>query len=391
MNKAFFFLFFSLFIGQSQAQQAVIRSPFVKMDTTNTIHQQISETLDSLFTQISTGKLDEQYISSDHRQMTYSLLKSLQRYEVKKDSVASALNDKQLIQLYPINDDQYSLSVTYMRPRKETDATLLYILHLMATKEQGVIRFGVPLDYLTRHWATTKIGKTTYYHRNKLNTKRAQIFNQKNEDIATRFGLEAEAFDFYLCDDYQEILKLRGIQYSATLNGRYRDGYGVVDSKIFAIMNNEDFSHDLFHYYSGKINERANRNWITEEGLAYSWGNAYYTDPNGEMITHPRLVEELKAYLTDNQEASLWQLFEANTKIFNHLAPEISVRSTISGIIANEVERQKGMKGIQQLINSGRKDRVNSYMKAVEDLLGINRDNFDERVSYLLDKYELNR
>ena len=87
--------------------------------------------------------------------------------------------------------------------------------------------------------------------------------------------------NFYLCDNYQEILQLLGFDYDLSANGTTRDGYGVISQSIFSVMHHEDFSHDIFHYYSGKVNERSNRNWITEEGIAYSWGNVYYTDKNG--------------------------------------------------------------------------------------------------------------
>ena len=95
-------------------------------------------------------------------------------------------------------------------------------------------------------------------------------------------------------------IHLLGFGYSLYSNGKYRDGYGVDTKTIFAVMNNEDFSHDMFHYYSGQINKRENRNWITEEGIAYAWGNAYYTDKNGEMISNKRLITELKDYLAKN-------------------------------------------------------------------------------------------
>ena len=128
-----------------------------------------------------------------------------------------------------------------------------------------------------------------------------------------------------MCENYQEANRLLGVEFSVYENSKYRTGYGVVANTIFSIMNNEDFSHDVFHYYSGKINERKNRNWITEEGIAYLWGNAYYTDPNGEMITHQQLVEELKKYLQENPNETLYNLFENNPTIFTHLAPEVSV------------------------------------------------------------------
>ncbi|UII76327.1 hypothetical protein LV716_00610 [Flagellimonas sp. HMM57] len=178
-----------------------------------------------------------------------------------------------------------------------------------------------------------------------------------------------------------------GFKYSLFPNGKYRDGYGVDSKTIFAIMSNEDFSHDIFHYYSGKINKREDRNWITEEGIAYLWGNAYYTDNNGEMITHQRLVLELHNYLSKNPKTNLYELFKSNKKIFHHIAPEISVRSTISGIIAQEIETKKGKEGITKLINAGRENRLESYLKATDELIGINKKNFNVIVKKLIENY----
>jgi hypothetical protein len=106
------------------------------------------------------------------------------------------------------------------------------------------------------------------------------------------------------------------------------------------------------------------------------------------MITHRRLVGELKNYLLENPSGSLFDLFENDTKVFNHIAPEISVRSTISGVIAKQVEKEKGTEGISKLINAGSQDRLESYLKAVNELIGINKENFNEKVHELINKYK---
>ena len=188
-----------------------------------------------------------------------------------------------------------------------------------------------------------------------------------------------------MIDHYQEYLNLIGINYQVYNNGKYRTGYGVDTNTIFSIMNNEDFSHDIFHYYSGKINERENRNWITEEGVAYLWGNAYYTDKNGEMIEMDQMVSTLKNHLKENPDTSLLRLFEDNPKIFDSLASEISVRSVLSAIIAKEVELQKGTEGIMELVNAGAgKELVKKYLTATDKLIGINKENFNAKVGALL-------
>lgn len=80
----------------------------------------------------------------------------------------------------------------------------------------------------------------------------------------------------------------------------------------------------------------------------------------------------------------LLNLFENDTKIFNHTAPEISVRSTISGVIANQVEKLKGADGISKLINAGSENQLDNFLKTTNLLLRINKENFNLKVKELL-------
>ncbi len=291
----------------------------------------------------------------------------------------------QLINLYPISNTQFNLTIAWLGAEQD-EPELHLIYELIATNdEDGNFSFACPLDHKTRHWKTETVGLTTYYFKEDFNRERAQTFARKNKAMAEKFGLEAEGFQFYLCDHYQELIQLLGFVFDAKETSKFRNGHGVDEGHIFSIMNNEDFSHDVFHYYSGKINKRENRNWITEEGLAYSWGNAYWTDPNGDMITMEHLVPALQSYLKRHPEESYYSLFQANAKIFTDLAPEASAKSTISAIICDEVERQHGKVGVDKMINCGRSSKESdNYFKAIGEMLDIDRENFNERVSKLV-------
>jgi hypothetical protein len=195
--------------------------------------------------------------------------------------------------------------------------------------------------------------------------------------------LKPEKFDFYLCDNYQEILRLLGYEYDSESVGITNEGYGVDVGTIFSIMHNEDFSHDLFHYYSGKFRKNIPRNFAAEEGIAYSWGNAYYADDKGEMITQQQLVKVFKIYLQQHPQAGLLELFRKNPFIFYS---QTKVRSLISSLICDQVERKKGLVGIKSLIDCGSGD--DNYFIVVNNLVGINTANFDSRVMSLLANYK---
>ncbi|WP_438422711.1 hypothetical protein [Aquimarina macrocephali] len=366
------------------SQETIVKPEFAKYPIDAITKEKISNTLESLFSEIGQGNINPDFLTTKKRRLTMVTLHKLMNYELKKDTLTPKVKDKQLINMYPISNHEYVLSISYTLQKDSSLPTIVYVVNLVATERNKKITFSIPLEYQTKYWHTEEIGNITYHYRGKINKERAQLFDKKNTQIANNLGLTPEKIDFYMCDNFQEILNLRGIVYSVKEKGKYRDGYGVVDKTIFSVMNNEDFSHDMLHYYSGKINERKNRNWITEEGVAYSWGNAYYTDKNGEMITHNRLVDELKEYLSKNTNTNLFELFSENVKIFDHIAPEVSVRSTISGLIVNLVQKEQGIEGVLKLIKAGRQNKLENFLKKTNELIGLNQNNFNLIIEKLI-------
>lgn len=344
-------------------------SPIEKLNFENTNKELIFSRLDTLFSQIKRGNVDHELIYNEDP-FTKAELESLVGYDKF---------EKKLINLYPISATKFSLTFAFFNLSKNLNC----MYNLICVVENQTVTFHNVLYENTKDWKKEVVGNITYYYKNKIDKQNALNFNTKNEVIAKKFNLPAEKFNFYLTENYQQILNLLGYQYDAQENGKYRDGYGVSAHTIFAIQGNEDFSHDIFHYYSGKINKV--RNHITEEGVAYLWGNAYYTDKNKEMIELPALVKELKNYLITNPNQSILELFEKDIKIFNDIASEISVRSTISALLMKEVEKKNGIAGVSKMITCG--EKMAPYLKELENQLNINRENFNVEVKKIIEAY----
>ena len=382
-------LILSLFISIAAAKEPIEKPHFLNYSMDDKTQRYFEKSVDALFTAIINGKISDSLLSPKMAALTFPMLQELIDYESKNKSHNLKIQDKKLINVYPISSQSYFLTISFNSFDAEAVPSPIYTFNLIATKTEKAFTFAIPLDYLTRHWKTETVGNVTYHFRTQLNKERANIFNEKNSAIANKIGVKPEKFDFYMVDNYQEILNLNGFSYFRKSNGQTRDGYGVVANTIFSVMNNEDFSHDIFHYYSRQINNRENQNRISEEGIAYLWGSAYYTDQQGEMISYARLKLALKKYLSENQQANLFDLFNQNNKVFDHIAPEISVRSTISAMIANKIEKELGVPGLLKLINAGRKDRLNNYLRITEELIGLNKENFNLLVTEWL--YESNQ
>jgi hypothetical protein len=368
MKKVLLILLIFFFYKSSVAQN-IIRPAYLHIEVEEQLKNKILQALDSLFFKIDTGKLTVNDVATDNAALSISIFSSLK---------STGKDKKQLINFYPLNTDEYLISIAYLNSDNNTPA-LKTIFDLIAKDDHGRVTFGIPTQYYTRLWNIKTVGDVTYHYSHQLNLARAKNFDANNTTIAQKLGLKPQKLNFYLCSNYQDVLRLLGYTYDASSNGKTKDGYGVDEGCIFSIMNNEDFSHDVFHYYSQKIRTGPS-NSLAEEGIAYLWGNAYYTDDKGGMILQKELVLLLKKYLQEHPETSVLELFNKNPAIFNSRA---KVRSVISGILCNEVEHKSGVSGIRQLINCGKGE--DNYFKVVDQLTGINKANLDTAVRKLME------
>jgi hypothetical protein len=367
-------LFFASIIGSaSNAQNSFFKPEYLKVDIENSLKETILQSLDTLLSQIDRNKLNPELVDKDNFELSMSTFVLLKSDDGK--------NKRQLINAYPISLNEYLLVIANMEQNENKTAILKSVFSLVSKNSANKIVFSLPLNYLTRDWKTMVVGDVTYHFPYNLNVKNATSFNNRNTLIASKFGLKPEKLNFYISANYQEILNLLGLTYDIKSNGKYRDGYGGEANTIFSVMDNEDFSHDIFHFYSEKIRTNK-RNCAAEEGYAYSWGNAYYTDQNGDMISQKQLVTALVKYVKENPNASLINLFDTNPYIFTSLPKEVSVKSTLSSLICDDVESKKGIEGVKALLNCGKGD--DNYFKSVGSLIQINRTNFDAEVTKLL-------
>jgi hypothetical protein len=357
-------------------QTHVLNSKVFSSEVPKHIQLRIKRALDTLIYHIYNNKSITSEIDSTGAALSTTMFGSLKGIGIYGNVKNDSLYSPQLINLHANGSDQYIVSIAYIG-----NNTLKAIVNFEATIHADRIIFSIPLFYLTRNWKIKKVGRITYHYADHVNLKRATIFNKNNTRIADKLGLPSENFDFFLVDNYFDILELLGYSYDSETAGHENDGFGPVNGFVFSIVHNEDFSHDLFHYYAEKVRTHS-RNSAAEEGIAYSWGNAYYTDENGEMISQRQLVNLLKQYLLNKSNISLLDLFNKNPSIFPSKA---KVRSLLASLISDEVERRKGIIGIKALIDCGGGD--DCYFKAVNQLIGVNVANFDVEVKRLLEIY----
>jgi hypothetical protein len=358
------------FAMSSFAQTQFKATANFKSYLSDSLTNKIVLSVDSLLVSIENGQLDTTLIDRENFDFNRNFFPNLQGI-TGKDTVKNYFKG-QLINLYSLENKQYSLTLAYTK-----DAEIGRIFNILAKEENGKIVFSSPIKYNTKHWKTAIIGTITYFYPDTIDVNRAKKFDRKNVAMAQKLNLPVRDWEVYMSRNYQEALQLQGCMYEYSMNGYINSGDIVNPQTLFAVMNDEDFSHDVLHIYMNEY--RKTRNSTAEEGLAYLWGNAYHFDKNltNKSPEQDELVAALRKYVQSHFDIKLLDLFDKNQKIL-----AVSVKSTISGLICAEIEKRKGIDGIIELMQCGRGD--DNYFKSIEKIIGINRENFNEKVYQLL-------
>jgi hypothetical protein len=330
--------------------------------------EQIRTVIDTLFAGISRGHIPPGLITGTQEDLSREMLEYLQNRQGPGVT-------HEIINCYSIDSHTYRVMIAC---NKADTLQQICTFDVRIAAGQGTV--DLPLWHDTRNWPTAQAGTLRYRYDHDFDTVSARAFDAANRRIAGKLNLPVDSFNFYLADNYQQIMQWLGLTYDRATAGQSDDGFNI-EQTIFAIQHNEDFSHDLVHYYVYKI-RKGPRNPYAEEGVAYYWGNAYYPDAEGHLITLDRLKKELRVYLAAHQGVDLLTSFRQNQRGVFGPVKQISMRSTLSGVIAETVEQKYGVDGVIKLLNCGAGEA--NYFKVTQSLIGINADNFNQEMLSLL-------
>ncbi|MBB6521466.1 hypothetical protein [Pseudoteredinibacter isoporae] len=362
----------------AQSEQGAVTEVYRKPLPIQEIEGRIKRAVDTFLQSIHSDKPLSPYIDSEHRPFATSVFKRLKAFE---QQVIDGKSERRLSNIHAVGEGNHSVTLSYTATESQA---LLYSFKFLARDEpeRAKVYFDLVLGLNTRHWKTRQVGDTRYHYKNIINIERAKRFDRKNRQIAYYFELPSESFSFYMVSNFQEYQRLIGVNYDRARADVYREGYGVVAGTIFSVMNNEDFSHDVVHYYSSKLYKV--RNWTAEEGLAYFWGNAYYTAADGEIPEFSRLLTYLANHVDENSNLIDWFTSNSGLNFGGRLPGEVSVRSVMSALLCAEIIEKKGVIGLKELISSGKS--IEDFFRVSDKLIAINQSNFNHKMLELIRK-----
>jgi hypothetical protein len=383
--KIILLFFFLITFDNLKAQDHQIYIPdYLNFKVDSVLKERIYSNLNVLFVSIKEDIKSCKLVKNENFIQNIEFFECLKGLEASKKYDVTDFYKKQLINAYEILPQQYLLNIAYVG-YADGCPIISNICSIIASDENDTIKFSSPLEYRTKDWKSKQIGNILFRYKNEFNIETAKKFDATSRTIAENLGLKPLDLIFYKCDNFQEAFRIIGFEYDLSYNGKNKDSW-ILGNTIFQGFNNEQFSHDIFHVYTSKMIDIKDRNWTAEEGIAYSWGDAYYPKENGEIISRNELAQILKDTVNKNPDIDLLKLFETKSSIYNGLSPYVKVKSVMSSLICDEIQKQKGNKGIIELIKCGKGDAC--FFIAIDKLIGINKENFNKKVKELISSLE---
>lgn len=271
-------------------------------------------------------------------------------------------------------DSSYKVDLSYYGIIENSQVIDRITFSLIARNVDGRFKLYCPFETNTKNWKSKKIENITFYFKDTLNEDVAKDFEHFNRFLSEKLKLETLKFDFYNCQDIQEVYQLLGIKYDLRINGDKQSGWFNSANTIFTAGTNKDqYKHDLTHRYFW-LKYGDDRNWTAEEGY-----NIYITDFWGE--SPEQIFRYLKEYIKNNPDKSLYNAFVKHNE---YLKRPIPLKFPLSALLMRKLEREKGFDKILEIVETGKTD--DGYFKLLEKYIGLTADNFDEII-----KEELNR
>ena len=288
-----------------------------------------------------------------------------------------------LTNVVAFKDDQYLLQVSYIGTNENTPY-LRTSFEFIAHKINNAFQFSSPLLRNTKNWKIEKTGNNIFHYQNTINKEKIKEFNKLTASIDLKLKSGNKITDYYFCDNIIELQKIIGVGYKSDYNGRTESVWSssLGDKKIIVFGNNNatfsDFDpHDLFHDRLSLVVPRSQVNKPVDEGCAYLYGGSW-------GFSWAEILKAFKEQIVNNKNTNWVEIKETpiffKTGIYSNSADYI-----VNALLVKKIEKEKGFKGVWELLNVGPAEKGNEkYYKTLEKLTGITKSNYNEKINELI-------
>lgn len=281
-------------------------------------------------------------------------------YEVEEDGKWQAT----LLDIITIEKDKkYQIKLAYT----DTTGAIKMIYNLLAISQPTAANpqrfvFARILQHQTQDWEVQQVGAIKYIlsPQHTFDSLQGQLLDSFNNVLADFFETEVLDITYYLCQDPQELFRIRGFDYNPTMfkfeNGGQNESWRNI---IYAGNNAAWYPHELVHSYTYARYARTIHR-VFDEGLA-----TYLGGSNELPLSHH--LQNLKRYLAENPTVDALDLLYNNTEIYDK---ETACLYAIGGLFCQlALERPNGKIVLQQLLEAGKSKE--DFLAIIDTVFGI--------------------
>jgi hypothetical protein len=254
-------------------------------------------------------------------------------------------------------------------------------------KKKGQFFVASPLRHYAVRWEKKNLHGFEIFYNSSLNVAQVnKLFTViRRYDAKLRSSLIKETF--YFCDNYNEALRMLGVDYKSDYNGRYagalsaREDNRLVHVDGHFISSRGDFDpHDLWHSRLRNVLARDTINRPVDEGAAYLYGGSW-------GLSWETILEKFKLFAKTHSGADWFALYNESANFEDKTRYPLRVDFVINALFIRKIEKEQGIHAVLELISCGVKEKDNAnYFSRLEKVTGISRSDFTMAVEKLIDE-----
>ena len=254
---------------------------------------------------------------------------------------------------------------------------------LLTKQKDGRFYFNSPLKQNAVTWKIKKIGTINYHFKTTLENTGANAYYQAINLYDKKLKAPYMPVEFYFCDNFPEVLQMLGVEYKADYNGKKNESLTARENKENLTVNGGSYyttlfdPHDLWHERLRNVMNSDLINRPVDEGCAYLYGGSW-------GFTWKYVLKKFKEYAADNPNADWLALYIQGTNFVNG-DRIMKISYVLNALIVQKTEKENGFSPVMELLGCGKQEKGDeNYFKALGKLTGINKGNFNTKMSELI-------
>jgi hypothetical protein len=339
--------------------------------------------VESFLTSAHKNEQDNKWILTEEHVETQILIDEIQDIQKSKEFESESFFTAYVTNITPLEEDSYAVHISYMGTNKES-AALRANFELIAHKSNKGFLISSPLIRNTQNWKTKTIKNHTFHYPFSLEEGKVQEFTDWAVFYDEKLNNNPGDLHYYLCEDETNPLKLFGVAYKSDYNGddfssSWQSQHG---KKTIYVLNKSGIygfdTHDLWHNRLNQIiprrevHHRVDCHIATLHGGIWglSWeelfpifSKKYAVGKNVDWLEHKKNKSH---FITKGRHRNYSDDF-------------------VGALLIKEIEHEKGMDGVWQLLMTKRTREEEEYFSALASLIGITKKNYNKEVSRLVE------